>query len=396
MNITNYIPTQSMRSYTGIAITALAAFMLTACGGPKDGLTVLQEKRDSLKTVSTEVQAQLRELEVQIEQMDSTKKERIVHVTSMQLHPKRFAHYFVVQGVVEADHNAQLYPEAAGKILSINVKEGDRVTKGQTLMVMDSKVVANNMEEVKSRLELAETIYNKQKALWEKEIGSEIQYLEAKNNYQSLKQSLETLQAQKAMYTIMAPFSGVIDEVVPKVGEMANPAMPAFRLINMDDVYIKADVTEGYLGKIKAGDSVQVRFPSMGKDVWSSIERIGSFINPNNRTFKIRVNLKGSGIELRPNMLGEVKIRDYAADSAVVIPSRLIQMTPSGEEFLYSIDNSGEQTSAQKVMIKTGVSYMNETEVVTGLSGSEVLIDKGARSIKEGDAIAIGQEEAGE
>lgn len=353
---------------------------------------MLQQKRDSLKTANTTILAEIKDLEAKIEELDTAKKERIVHVTSMALKPSRFAHYFTVQGVVEADHNAQLFPEANGKILSINVKEGDKVTKGQTLMVIDSKVVANNIDEVKSRLSLAETVYNKQKALWDEKIGSEIQYLEAKNNYESLKQSLETLEAQKAMYMVSAPFDGVIDEVVPKVGEMANPMMPAFRLINMNDVYIKADVTEGYLSKIKTGDSVLVKFPSLNKEVWSRIERMGSFINPNNRTFKVRVNLKGTDINLRPNMLGEVTIRDYVKDSAVVIPSRLIQMTPSGDEFLYSVDDNGERTSAKKVMIETGISYHNETEILTGLSGNEMLVDKGARSIKEGDAISVGQE----
>jgi len=316
---------------------------------------------------------------------EAVSDERIVSVTALQLAPTNFNHYFTVQGIVEADQNAQIFPEAPARITSIKVQEGDQVSKGDVLMTLDSRIVDNQIDELKLRLDLAETVYKKQEELWSQEIGSELQYLQAKNNYESLEQNLEAVQAQKSLYVIKAPFSGVVDEITPKEGEMANPAMPVIRLINMKDVYIKSDVTERYLSKIKAGDMVEVTFPSLGIKKETKIYRLGNYINPANRTFKIKLNLDNADMQLKPNLLGELKIRDYYSDSTAVIPTSLVQMTPSGDQFVYAI----EKGKAKKVAIITGMSYDGMIEVTEGLSGSEKLIDKGARSVKEGDKLDI-------
>lgn len=341
-------------------LTITAAIVLTSCGGGE----------------SSE----------QVASNDSTSSaENTTVITAMQLARKDFSHYFTVQGLVEADQNAQLFPEAPGKITSILVKEGDKVSKGQALMTIDSKIVTYQINELKSRLQLAKLVYEKQESLWSQEIGSEIQYLEAKNNYEVLENNVETLEAQKSLYLMSAPFSGEVDEINPKIGEMANPAMPAFRLINMKSVYIKADITERYLGQIKAGDVAVAAFPSMDHEVETKIGRIGNFINPNNRTFKITLDLPNSENVLRPNLLAEISIRDYASDSAVVIPAALIQMTQTGQEFVYTVVNG----VAKKVEIKTGLTYQSNVEITEGLIGTEMLIERGARSVKDGDKVAI-------
>lgn len=374
------------------AILLLLTLIVTACGGGADNdLSKLTQKRDSLMTLNTEIIQELATVKAHIAELDTSTRARVLNVTAMQLKPTRFEHFFKVQGVVEANENAQIFPEAPGRITSIKVKEGQKVSKGQVLMTLDSKVIANQMEEVKSRLALAKIVFKKQDDLWNQQVGSEIQYLEAKNNYESLEYNLETLQSQLAMYTITAPYAGIVDDVMPKTGEMANPAMPVIRLISMNDAYLKADVTEGYLAKIKEGDSVQINFPSMKAKTTSTIERIGSFINPNNRTFKIRINLKDSKVNLKPNMLAELMIRDHKRDNVAVVPSSLIQMTPEGNEFVYVIQMVDGQTKATKVMIKSGMSYKGMTEIIKGLTGNEKLVDKGARSIKEGDVIAVSE-----
>lgn len=366
--------------------TFAAATLLAACSSPADSpVASLVAKRDSIKNLRTSLAAELLELEAQIAAADTAAANSATVVTAMPVAKSRFEHFFTVQGAVETDQNAQIFPEAAGRIMTISVNEGERVSKGQLLMSIDSKIVSNQIDEVKSRLGLAETVYKKQEKLWEQKIGSEIQYLEAKNNYESLKQNLETLQAQLAMYAVKAPFDGVVDEVLPKEGEMASPAMPAFRLINTNNVYIKADVTERYLGKIKAGDSVAVTFPSIGQTLHTSIERIGNFINPNNRTFKVRLSMKNSGDALKPNLLGELKIRDYVNPSAVVIPTSLLQQSPSGEEFVYVANG----TTAVRTVVKSGLSYGDQSEIVSGLDGTEMLVVKGARAIKDGETIVI-------
>ncbi|MEZ4720427.1 MAG: efflux RND transporter periplasmic adaptor subunit [Flavobacteriales bacterium] len=371
-----------MRRLVALSLTTV---LLASCGGGEDDLAKLQETRDSLKDVRSEISDEIKDIESRIGELDTTKKEHLPQVTSMTLKVQPFEHFFTVQGVVEADQNALVYPEVNGRITSISVKEGEKVSAGQTLMTIDAKIVANQIDEVKSRLSLAEIVYKKQESLWKQEIGSEIQYLEAKNNYESLRQNLETLQAQLAMYTVKAPFNGIVDEITPKVGEMATAMMPAFRLVNMNDVYVKADVAEAYLSKVKSGDSVVVAFPSIGTTINTTIERLGNYINPNNRTFKAKVNLPNDQQVLKPNMLGEVSIRDYHAKNAVVIPSSLVQMTPTGQQFVYIIEGD----MAKKVEIQTGMSYNDEIEVTEGLSGNETLINKGARSVKDGDAVEV-------
>ena len=243
--------------------SAIVALFLASCGQEATtDLGKLQAQRDSLKKERTNISDQIKSLELEINELDTNYKERVTNVTTLALAPTSFEHFFNVQGVVETDQNAQIFAEAPGKINSIKVKEGDKVKKGQVLMTIDSRIVNNQIDELKGRLTLAKTVFEKQEALWKKNIGSEIQFLESKNNYESLQQNIETLQAQQAMYTVTAPFSGVIDEITPKVGAMANPAMPAFRLINTDIMYVKADITERYLGQIKEGDKVMIEFPS--------------------------------------------------------------------------------------------------------------------------------------
>ena len=368
--------------------TAIVALVLASCAQEATtDLGKLQSRRDSLKIARSNISDELKALELEINDLDTNINERITNVTVLALTTAPFEHFFNVQGVVETDQNAQIFAEAAGKITSINVKEGDKVTKGQVLMTIDSKIIGNQIDELKSRLELTKTLFEKQEALWKQNIGSEIQFLQSKNNYESLQQNLETLQAQKALYNITAPFAGIVDEINPKIGEMANPAMPAFRLINTEIMYVKADITERYIGQIKEGDKVMIHFPSANTKIESKIHRIGSFINPNNRSFKIKLLLDNSDKMLKPNMLGELEVRDYKRDSAVVIPTSLIQITPTGEEFVYIIKENEGQKTAVKTMIESGMTYDNNSEVLKGLTGSETLVSQGARSIKDGDVV---------
>ncbi|NQV52362.1 MAG: efflux RND transporter periplasmic adaptor subunit [Flavobacteriales bacterium] len=333
----------------------------------------------------TELTDELNALESKIDALDTNKLLRVTNVTTVEVQPSRFEHFFTVQGSVETDQNALLYPEAAGRVTAIWIQEGKKVTKGQKLLTLDNSIITQQMQELQSRLTLVETVFKKQEKLWEQKVGSEIQYLEAKNNYESLKQNLETLMAQNDMYVITAPFNGVIDEVNIKEGEMAAPQIPALRLVNLDKVYIKSDVTERYLGKIKAGDSVKVLFPSIDEMHGTTISRMGEFINPDNRTFKVRLELENKKGTLKPNLLGELNIRDYVNDNALVIPTSLIQMTPSGESFVYLLENG----AAKKTEVTTGMSYDDEVVVLTGLSAGAVMIDKGARSIKDGDSVNV-------
>ena len=379
------------KSIPFMSALAFALLLLASCGGGDTNteLAALQAQRDSLKAVKGEVSTMISELEAQIAVLDTNIVENFPAVTYAMYEPNRFEHFFQVQGTVETDKNAQIFPEMQGKIKTIPVKEGQAVTKGQVLMTIDNRVMVNGIEELETQLELAKTVFTKQKNLWDQKIGSEIQYLEAKTNKEALERKLETQRAQLDMYNVRAPFSGIVDEVMPKPGEMASPAMPAFRLVNLDQVYIKADVSESYLGKINVGDSVRIKFPSLDRTVWTSISRIGNFINPNNRTFKIRLNIGNDSGLLKPNLLGEINIMDFAADSSFSIPSSLIQQDPAGNEFVMVIDDRNGQQYAAKQMIEAGMSYKGTTNIASGIDANMKVVKEGARNVKDGQRVEL-------
>jgi RND family efflux transporter MFP subunit len=342
--------------------------------------------KDSLRHAKNDIAEKINEVEDQLKLMDSSGNHNVPVVVVKDVDVKMFRHYFQVHGVVETDQNAVLNPEVMAKIVSIEAGEGDFVTKGKTLVSLDSKVVQNNIAEVNTQIVLAQTIYDKQKSLWDQKIGSEIQYIEAKSNLESLNRKLETLEAQLAMYTIKAPFNGVVDEIIAKVGEMSSPGMPVLRIINLNEVYIKSDVSERYLDKIKIGDTAVISFPSLGINMSSQISRIGNFINPGNRTFKIRFEIKNPDSKLIPNLLAEVNIMDYMSNKTIVIPTKVIQETPTGEEFVFVLKRNG-MPRAEKHIVKSGLSYKGQIEILEGLKAGDELIVQGGRSIKDGEIV---------
>ncbi|MEQ8324940.1 MAG: efflux RND transporter periplasmic adaptor subunit [Vicingaceae bacterium] len=373
-------------------LIAVIAAALSSCGGGSEiegNAAQLMVKKDSLRTVKKGIAQQINQIEETLKLMDTSGNANLPVVTVSETKTGIFRHYFKVQGVVETDQNATINAEVASKIMKIHVGEGDRVKKGQLMMALDNRVMLNNIEELKTQIELAQTVYEKQKSLWDQNIGSEIQYLEAKANKESLQQKLNTLNAQMEYYLVKSPFDGIIDEIFPKAGEMAAPGVPLLRVMNLQHIYLKADVSEGYLGKIAVGDTSIIDFSSSKLTLKSSISRIGRYINPNNRTFKIRFEIENKNEKLIPNQLAEVNVLDYVSPKPVVIiPTKLLQETSMGEEFVYVLHENG-QPKAKKALVETGRSYHGEVEILSGLSPEDMIIVDGARGIKDGEVIEV-------
>ena len=371
-----------------IFITIITA-VLAACsnGKPQGELGLLKAEKDSLKSLQETIGNRIAELDEQITLLDTTKKLLLVTIQDVTI--ETFNHYFEVQGNVEAEKNTMVYPEMGGTIRKINVKEGQRVKKGALLIELDKDILQNNIREAQTAYELSNTVYAKQARLWEQKIGSELQYLEAKTNKEALEARMAALHAQLDLLMVRAPFDGIIDEIFPKIGELAAPQMPLLRVVNLSKVYIESDVSEKYLGDIKKGTDVMISLPSYKESMPSKIDLIGNYINPNNRTFKIQVQVENKDEMLKPNLLAKIKIKDFSKDSTVVLRESLIQQTPAGEDFIYLLDKKGENVYAQKKIIKTGLSYDNMVMVTEGLKGGEQVIDKGSRSVKNGQRVEI-------
>ena len=216
-----------------------------------------------------------------------------------------------------------------------------------------------------------------------------MQFLQSKNNRDALKNSLDALQANISKGNITAPFAGVIDEIFPKEGEMAMPGMPVVRLMNLTNMYVEADISENYVGKVKAGDNVVISFPALGMDIDSKIERVGQFINPNNRTFKIRVNIDNSENILKPNMVALINVNDFSQDSAVVINAGLIMEGASDTKYVFVVNQKSGISIVQKQLVEVTMNYQGKSMISKGLKGSETIVDRGARSIRSGEQVSI-------
>lgn len=372
-------------------LIALLGLTLVACQKPAGGnseLNKLVAERDSLASLKGTITARLLELEATIAKEDTTT--RLLQVTAIAAQRQKFERYFEVYGTIEAEKNAQLYAETGGLITEILVKEGQQVAAGTVLVTLDGTVLLRNIDEVKTQLSLVAALFAKQERLWNQQIGSEVQYLEAKNRKESLESRLATLEAQHRMTRIKAPFAGVVDQIYPKRGEMAGPQMPILRLVNLAEVHINADVSEAYVGQLKKGTPVLVEIPNTGYKFESEITTVGQFIKPENRTFRIQIRVPNEKGIFKPNLLTSIKIRDYATDSAVVVNNSLLLQTPTGADYVFiAKKEGGDKALVTKIPVQAGKSYNGLTEILTGLTGTELIVAKGARSVKDGQRVQI-------
>ena len=327
---------------------------------------------------------------------EDEKKEEKTHnilVEVLNVQPQTFNHYFDVKANVEAVEYAMISPETSGQIKKIYVNEGQKVNKGDLLLKQNSAVVDGQIQGVKSQLNLAEITYNKQKELWlEKHVGSEIQYLQAKTQYESLQEQLKTLQAQQAMSEIKAPFSGIVDKVSVKEGELASPGMQIIALVNLNYLKFVGDVSETYLPVIGKGDSVDIRFSTYPNlSLREPIYRTGNIINPSNRTFQIEVRAKNKENKLKPNMIGTIRVNDFTQDSALVVPSIIIKKDFE-KQFIFVAEKDDTTTIAKKVFVETGRSYKDQTVITKGIKLGTKVIVKGYNIVSNGSEVSISNE----
>ncbi|MCF8234682.1 MAG: efflux RND transporter periplasmic adaptor subunit [Bacteroidales bacterium] len=372
-----------------VLIILVVAFMVS-CSGSESESEIREEikaKKVELNNLKKEIHTLENELAGYVGE-DSLKD--LIPVKTQKLKPQTFRHFFESSGVVEAVEEAYISPEMGGQIKEIYVDEGDQVKQGQLLARLNTSVTESTIEEVETSLELATTVYKKQKTLWkEKNIGSEIQYLEAKTNKESLENKLQTLRAQMEMSIIRSPIHGIVDQIFQKEGELATPGMQMMQVINLDKLYVNIDISERYLPNISKGDSVRLSFPSYpGKHMTVPIHRIGNVIEPDNRTFKVELKIDNVNERYKPNMVAITKINDYTADSAIVVPSIVVKEDLTGK-YLYVLDDKNETAVAEKKYIETGRSYNNKTLITKGLRpGMEVII-AGFNQVSNGSEVYV-------
>lgn len=381
-----------MRFHSQYLLIALLAAFFVACGGETtDTETVkknLHDKKQELIALKTEIT----ELEEKLIQMDSAyaqEKDKSILVALKSVKPKAFIHNIEVRGSVESQRNVMISAEAMGKITSIKVKEGQMVKSGQVLVELDADIIRKSIQELKTSLDLATTMYEKQKNLWEKNVGTEVQYLQAKNQKEGLERKLSTTYAQLENYIIRAPFSGQVNDLDVKNGEMMSPGMPICRVVSLEEMYISSDVSEKFIGKFNVGDSVTFRIPAMNLEAKSKITAVGKVINEQNRTFKIEIDLPRSlSSNARPNQVVVLTLTDYVSEKALTVPSRIVQKDSKGN-YIYINGKSEAGSIASKRYISVGKSYKQTTEVLNGLEPNEMILVEGYRDVADGSLIKV-------
>jgi RND family efflux transporter MFP subunit len=296
-----------------------------------------------------------------------------------------FSHYLEVQGNVNTKENLIIYPQFAGILNTVNVIAGQKVSKGQVLGTIDDGGLSQQLAQLENQLALAKTTFERQKRLWDQKIGSEIQYLQAQTNMVSQQKAVSQMKAQLAKTRVIAPFNGVIDELIAERGQVVGPGQGLMRIVNLNNMFVSTTVPESYIGKLKVGTEVSVYLASLGKSFNGKIRQVGNNINPNNRSFGIEVSVPNTDNLLRPNQVAKLKITDYTNAKAVVVQSNVIQEDADGNQFVFEVSSvKGKTGIAKKVIVKVGKTSDNFTEILSGLEPKTVLVGDGVKTVSEG------------
>ncbi len=384
-----------------IFILLITAVLVVSCGEGKTKsvedlisngtITELKNKKSELTTELSGINADLEKVNDKLSKLDTFKK--LPLITTITVKENKFNHFVEIQGDVKTKQNILVYPEMPGILRKIYVKEGQRVAKGQLLASIDDGGMSNQVAQLEATSQLAKTTFERQKRLWEQKIGSEIQFLQAKTNYESQKNTLDQLKKQQAKSLVRAPFSGVIDDVIKEPGTVVAPGMGSeiFRVVNLNNMYVEAEVPERYIASITKNKEVKVLFPILGKSTSSKVKQVGSFINPDNRSFKIEVPVDNKDGNIKPNLTAKLQINDYTSEKAVLIPQSIISENSKGEQFVYAIKDKKANNVAvtERVIITTGKTQGDFIEVLENLSVGREIIQEGARSVKNGQEVKV-------
>lgn len=380
-----------------IASLIVIVATLISCGGGSEQsvddviangeLPELRAKKSELVNQQNQLKAEIDKLTEALEKRDVRKQAALV--TTHVIKDTTFNHFIEVQGNVETDENIIIYPEFSGILTNVYVEEGQQVRKGQRLAKIDDGGMSSQLARQEAQTTLAKTTFERQKRLWDQKIGSEIQYLEAKTNYEASQAATNQLRSQIAKSVITAPFSGVIDDIIAEQGQVVNQGQSSvMRLVNLDDMYVNAAIPESFLGKVSKGTDVIVELNSLGTSFEGKILQVGNFVNPDNRTFTIKVAIPNPDNKVKPNLIANVKVNDYTSENAIAIPENIIQQNAAGESIAYIYEPKTDSTGiAKQVKLEKGLTHNDTVEITSGLQEGQTLILDGARSLRDGQEV---------
>ncbi|MGS2739726.1 efflux RND transporter periplasmic adaptor subunit [Sinomicrobium sp. M5D2P17] len=387
----------------GSYIAVLGIAFLTSCGGgdgkksvesiiENGSLGEMKTKRSELVQQRDELSGQLTRLDNAISELDTLHKLALVSTTTVK--DTLFHHYIELQGSVNTKQNIVINAEYSGILTEVYVREGQDVKKGQLLAKIDDGGLSQQLAQAEVQANLARTTYERQKRLWDQNIGSEIQFLDAQTSYKAQEKAIAQLKDQVAKTRVIAPFSGTIDDIITDQGSVVAAGAQLMRIVSLNNMYIEAEVPEKYLPNISKGTDVNILFPVLNKTVESKVRQAGNYINPNNRSFRIEVGVANTDGDIKPNLTAKLKVYDYLNEKAILVPQSVVSENANGDQYVYVAEKNGKEAEgvAKRVIIKTGKTQGDIIEVLEGLSAGDHIINEGARSVEEGQVVKIIEE----
>jgi len=348
---------------------------------------LLRAKRTELSAERNLIDADIKRLDVVIASLD--KSASLPLVATYEVTPQEFNHFTSFQGTVKTMKNINVYPEMPGQLLDVMVVEGQKVEKDQVLARIDDGGLLAQLAQAKSQLLLAETVYNRQERLWSQNIGSEIQFLQAKTQFESAEKAVDALSLQAEKSVVRAPFDGTVDQIFKEPGTIVAPGIGSelFRVVNIDEVYVEVDVPETHITSISEDSKVQVSLPAIGENISAKIARVSKVINPSNRSFTVEIPLKNKSGFIRPNLMASVAINDYSNQSAIMIPQSVVSENAEGQQYCFALEKSAKGYVAKRLIIETGKTSEDFIEVLDGVENGALLITEGAKKVSDNQPV---------
>jgi len=369
--------------------------LLASCGSETAPSTT---DLNGLKAQKSNLMEQQNKLALELDAIEESIKaiegfDNLPLVSTLSLRTENFDHFVQLQGNVTTKENVLIYPELAGTLLKVYVQKGQRVEQGQVLAEIDNGGLSNQLEQLRASASLAKTTFDRQAKLWEQQIGSELQYLQAKTQYEAQQNAVEQLEKTVAKSIVKAPFSGIVDQLLQDPGVVVSPGPNSalFRLINLDHMYVTVDAPERYLGKFKKGEQAYVELPVLGKKLDTKIRQTGNYIAASNRSFEVELGIPNPDHTIKPNLNAKVYINDYSNENAIMIPLSVISENANGEQYVYTITKTSNEgvDIAHRRIITTGENDGQRIEVLSGLSIGDEIVTEGARKLKDGQHIKV-------
>jgi RND family efflux transporter MFP subunit len=380
----------------------LITLLFMSCGG-NDSLdtkvesAIAEENIERLKELKKDISAEQKKLKVLSNNIQEAlsktqpKSRNYTLITAKKVKTDTFRHYLNLQGNVKTDQNIMIYPEYSGKLLEIYVKEGQKVKEGELLAVIDDGGLKDQQRELRTRVKLLETTFERQKRLWNDSIGSEIQYLQAKTDFESTQSALNSLTKQLKKTVIRAPFDGTIDDIITESGQVVMPGgMAIFRLVNLSEMYIETEVADTYLDAVNVNTTVEVNLRALNKKFKSYVVQTANFINPDNRKFKIKVAIPDSIRNVKPNLIANVLINDYQNSDAIIVSENIIQETANGSQVTYKVELQTDSIGkAIRIPIVPGKRYDGKVEIIEGITAGDIIGQEGVRNLRDQEDVLI-------